>query len=321
MISIADLLIGGLLPAAVAALALSAAWRLTGSATTAWVAGFVCGYLSGHWGLDVRGAGVADTALRALRPHEARDWLPVLLVVFSVPEIVTLSEKRGRVVAWPLRAAACAFLPWRLLSLHRDYPTSELVTAGLSEEAFSWADVFLGVSGFALGMLVLWRAALAAQDQAAPVCRSLLVMAVAIGLAVIVALSGSLTTGQLIGVVAAAVGGSGVAAVLLRICSGPEAASGPLLAAVGGLFLVAHLFIEGGIDPLVAALLGVSLVAALSGLPKSERVPRCWQTTVRSAICLVPLVVAVALAGWDFAATQSLSAAEPQGNPYLNWQR
>lgn len=328
MLSLNDFLIGGLLPAAVAALALWSTWRVTGNATFAWLAGFVLGYLSGHWGLDMRGESFAEAVgtlgqavQKTFRPHEARDWLPWLVVVLAVPEIAAQLGKQGRVVSWFLQFAACAFLPWRLLSLHKDYPTSELVKAGFNESPWSWTDVIAMIAGTVVIGMVLWRASLAAKDQPLPVLRSTLVMFVAVGTAAMLALSGSLTMGQLLGVVAAAVGGCGMATLISKIGRGPEAAPGPMLAAIGGLLWLAYLFIDEGVSPARAALVVVSLGAALTALPRTERMSVGWQIGLRSLLCLVPLVAAVVLAGQDFAATQAAPESSPEEvNPYLNWQ-
>ena len=186
----------------------------------AWLAGFVLGYLSGHWGLDAAGVRFVEAVWKSFQPHEARDWLPLLLVLL-----------------------------------------------------------------------------------------------VATGAAAMLALSGSLTTGQLLDVVAAAMGGCGAAALLLRVESGPEAAPGPMIAAVGGLLMVAYLFVDG-VTPIRVALLVVSLAAALTVLPPSRR----WQIGFCTAACLVPLVIAVAMAASEFAAAPSAPDLQPEANPYLNWE-
>jgi len=323
MISTNDFLLGALLPAVVAAVAMAAAWQLTRCATVAWLAGFVLGYLSGHWGLDARGTGleslgaaIVEAVAKSFRPHEARDWMPCILVLMAMPEEIMLFGKRSQLAAWPMRAAASGFLGWRLLSLHKNYPTSELVQAGLNDSAWSWAQVTAAIAGIAATVLLLWRLSLAAKDQPAPVCRTLLTILVATGGAAMLALSGSLTIGQLMGVAAAALGGCGAAALLLRVGQGPEAAPAPLIAVMGGLWLLAYLFIEGGVTLTQVALLVASLAAALSALPLTK----VWQIGFRSAACLVPLAIAVAMAASDFAATQSIPETKPAASPYQNWQ-
>ena len=319
MISLEDFLVGGLLPAAVAAAALVVAWKVSGNSTISWMTSFLSGYTAGQWGLDARGIGLGEAISKFYAPEVASDWVPMLLVFAAVPEVVSQFGKRGKRASWLPFTGVASFLTWRMLSLHKDYPTSELVVAGFNESPWTWTDVALMIVGATLVMLHLWGLAKAGERQSAPVMRSVLTMLVAVGGAAVLALSGSLTTGQLMGVVAASLGGSGLTAWILRIEAGPEAAPALPQVAIVGLLLVAALFIEEGITFSKAVLLIASLLMAMSVLPNRKK----WQLGLRPIACLVPLAMVVAMAGMEFATSQIPAESEvptEEVNPYSNWQ-
>ena len=215
--------------------------------------------------------------------------------------------KRGHLAAWLLRGVSSAFLAWRLLSLNRSYPASELVQAGFGAEAWTWEQVITQSLIFAMALIVLWGMCLQARRQPASASRTLLAVLVAAGSAIVFVLAGSLTIGQLMRVATAALGGCGCAVFLLRIKHGLEAAPGPWLAIWCGLMLLAFLFVEGGMTSAQVALLVVSFVAAHTALPHSLR----WQIGFRTVACLLPL--ALTLAVNDF-------TSSPQDqNPYQDW--
>jgi len=115
MLSGFDLFFGGVLPAIVAASALAMVWRATGNAASAWRTAIVLGYVVGHWALDARTIGVVAALSKSYQPIEARDWLPLLMLLAIVPDAMACVGKRGPALAWLLRTALCVFIPWRLL--------------------------------------------------------------------------------------------------------------------------------------------------------------------------------------------------------------
>lgn len=316
MITLSEMLAGGVLPAVVAAVTLWITWRLSGNQSLAWTLGVFLGYLSGHWALDVLNVGLADALKKTISPLEARDWLPLLVLLFAVPEVVALRGKLGALTAWALCAAAGAFTTWRLMSLHRDYPTSELVKAGFNESPWTWSLVGWTIVAVAVGLLIAWRITTSSRGAPASVWRSVLVTIIAVCAAAFLALTGSLTTGQLFGIMAGTIGGCGVAAWVAGVKSGPEAAPGPLLGLFLTLLMMALLYIEGGPSAGRLALVASSLVLALVWLPASKK----WQIGVRTVICLAPVVIALVLAAQDFSAPETTDEVPDSDNPHLNWQ-
>jgi hypothetical protein len=123
-----------------------------------------------------------------------------------------------------------------------------------------------------------------------------------------VALSGSITLGQLMGVLVAVLAGCARAASWMMIGRGPVAAACPLVIAFGGVLVLAHFLVELKLLYAVLLLLGLAVGAGWFFPGKK------WTNPVRCVVCLVAISVAVGLAGMDFAAAQ----AEAASNPYLN---
>lgn len=100
------------------------------------------------------------------------------------------------------------------------------------------------------------------------------------------------------GVLTATLTGCAIASMILKVERGPDAAAGPILMAFGGTLVLAHFFAE--LKLLHAALLVLAFAVAGGWFfPGKMR-----STPLRCVVCLILLVIAVALAGWDFAAAQ-----------------
>ena len=130
-------------------------------------------------------------------------------------------------------------------------------------------------------------------------------------------MSGSLTIGQLLGVLTATLAGCGVAAAALRLESGPESAAGPLLAAFGGVLVIARFLFDPELSLYYAAMLLLALIAAVGRISPPTRLSARVHALVRIALCAAALALTVIPAARDFAASQ----AESESNPYLNFQQ
>ncbi len=111
--------------------------------------------------------------------------LPASLKLRSMLRASIRMIKRGHLAAWLLRGVASAFLAWRLLSLNRSYPASELVQAGFGAEAWTWEQVITQSLIFAMALIVLWGMCLQARRQPASASRTLLAVLVAAGSAIV----------------------------------------------------------------------------------------------------------------------------------------
>ena len=315
MIEPTDFFWAGFLPAIVAAGALAAVGRYAHKAHAAWLAGVTAGYLVGHWTLDALNIGWLASVAKSFRPHEARDWLPLAVLLAVAPEIVVRFHKRGSVLAWLLRLALCAVLPWWLLRGSAYLPLAVLPNADFHTGAWSRGEAIGCIGGSAMALLAVWLTVAGfAGDKSWPGLRSLLAIVVTLGGAATLAMSGSLAYGQLLGVLAATLAGCGLAARLLPLETGPEAASGPLVAASGSVLLLAYFFAELKLPNAIFLLLAMS--TAVGWLPGSGKLSGRVYALLRCVVCLSALTAAVSWAALDFAASQ----AQTPSNPYLNFQ-
>jgi len=312
MIGWAEVLWGGAVPALVAAATLTMVWQGTGKAASAWRTALVVGFVAGHWGLETRTISFAAALTKSFQPTEARDWLPLLMLLAIVPDALACIGKRGPAIGWLLRCALCVFVPWRLLHgsvyLPLSLPDLGLDAADLGGWSSGEAAAWIGGSGAML--LIGWHWSRGGDQQSGQrrdaFVRSALAVVVALGGAIVTAMSGSLVYGQMFGVLTAVLAGCGLASALLSTGRGPEAAAGPVMIAFGSLLVVSHFY--AGLKIPNAALLWVALSLAIGWLSLPSR----WQALGRGVLCLATLGIAVTLAGLDFAATQ----AEAESNPY-----
>jgi hypothetical protein len=306
MITIADILLGGVLPGVIAVAALAGVWKLTANAASSWRTAAVASFLVGLWALDAQGVGVVNAIAKSMRISEARDFLPLMVILAVIPDAVAAGGKRGAILGWIVRAGLCVFVPWRLLWGTRYLPK---VAPPPNFDMGAWGplEAVLWIGGVAAALLAVWSL-VRAENTEAPRLRSMLAVLAALAASATVAYSGSLTLGQLMGVLVAALTGCAVAAWWMKVGRGPDAAAGPIAVACGGVLVLAHFFAE--LKLLYAALLLVGLAVGAGWFFPGKK----WSTPVRCVVCLAAIGVAVGMARMDFAAAQ----AEAASNPYSN---
>ncbi len=310
MIGGMDILWGGGVPAIVAMATLTIVWRGTGNAASAWRTAIVVGYVAGHWALDARTISFVAAITKSFQPTEARDWLPLLMLLAIVPDALACVGKWGPTLGWLLRAALCLFVPWRLLNGSAYLPLS--ISADIEFDLGGWStgEAATAIGGIGAALLMSWQLARIGDQQSVVHVRSALAVLVALGGAITMALSDSLVYGQMFGVLTAALAGCGLASAFLSTGRSPAAAAGPVLVAFGCLLLVGHFY--AGLKIYNAALLLVALIQAVGWLPWPAMLSQRWQAGYRSVLCLAALGIAVTLAGLDFSETQT----EAGSNPY-----
>ena len=332
MLSLPDFLLGGVLPGAAALAVRAVVGRLVSdkvSDQVAWPVAIAAGYAAGQAGLLA-----LENSLDAMvAPREASHWLPLAGVLAAgiglIPQccraanVVTLFSGGLLAIALPTR------LLWGSVYLLSDWSTGEAVA-----RIGGVAAVML-----AIGWLLTKQNAAhnlesaAAENQrannsvACDVARhktgwsdaliAPLLAMVVVGLAVVIATSGSLSYARLAGVILAAMVGATLGGVgqlkFSQIGAGVPAAGPVVVTLVGGLLLVSVLYAEVTIAS--ATLLTIALAAAGA---KRGWAPKCpWrQSVLRTMCCLVPLAIATVWAATEFAEATSQPGEE---NPYLNW--
>ncbi|TWU30238.1 hypothetical protein [Bythopirellula polymerisocia] len=304
MITLYDLLLGGVLPGVMAMLTLSGVWKLTHNGASSWRTAVVVGFLVGMWALDAQAIGVLSAIAKSLRIQEAKDFLALVVILGVFPDAIAVYGKQGRVTAWLLRVALCVFLPWRLLTGSVYLPNATAVPNPFDTGAWSTFKAICWLGGIAAMLTSLWGLFLAARDHA-PRVRSILTAMVALAAAITLALSGSITYGQLMGVLVATLTGCAIASIYWKLERGPDAAAGPILMAFGGVLILAHFFAE--LKMLYALPLVLAFTLAGGWFFPGKR----WSNPLRCAVCLILIAVVVILAGIDF--------AEAQNNPYAGY--
>jgi hypothetical protein len=315
MVAAADILWGGVLPALAAAATMVGAWRLSRSADVAWLTGLTLGFLVGYWGLDAQGVGFWTAVAKMARPLEARDWLPLAVLSAAAIEALSLWPRCPAVLSWVLRVAWCCFLPWRLLSGSVYLPQMEQ-DFGFDTGAWSTLVAMAWLGGASVVLALLWLAMRLMPERTLPRLRASLTSLVALGATATIALSGSLTTGQLLGVLTAVLVGCGIVAATLRLERGPEAGAGPLVAVYGGVLVIARFLLSPELPLFATSALLVAMIAAVAWIDPPSWLPKRGQGLIRIAVCLVALALTVIPAAREFAASQ----ADEQNDPYLNFQ-
>ena len=306
MITLNDILCGGVLPGVLALVALTGVWKLTHNGASSWRTAVVVGFLLGMWALDAQRIGVLSAIAKSMRIQEAKDFLALMVILGVFPDAVAVYGKQGRVVAWVLRVALCVCLPWRLLAGSIYLPKATATANPFNTSAWSTVESISWLGGIATVLTCLWGLWLASRDHA-PRVRSILTVLVLFAAAITLALSGSITYAQLLGALVATLTGCTIASSYWKLERGPDAAAGPILMAFGGVLVLAHFFAE--LKLLYAVLLVVAFAVAGSWFFPGKS----WSTLLRCAICLVLVGLAVTLAGMDF--------AEAQNNPYAGYAR
>jgi hypothetical protein len=306
MITLTDILLGGVLPGVIAVAALAGVWKLTKNAASSWRTAAVLSFLVGLWALDAQGVGIVGAIAKSMRITEARDFLPLMVILAVIPDAVAAGGKGGAILGWILRAGLCLFVPWRML-WGTKYLPKVAPPANFDTGAWGPLEAALWIGGAAAALLVVWSV-VRAENTESPRLRSVLAVLAAFAASTTVALSGSLTLGQLTGVLVATLAGCAIVAWWLKVGRGPDAAAGPIVIAFGGVLVLSHFFAE--LKLLYAGLLLMGLAVGAGWFFPGKT----WSTPVRCVVCLAAIGVAVGMARMEFAAAQ----AEAASNPYLN---
>lgn len=311
------LIYAGLLPFITSAgIVVALAWlQVSPRAIWAWAVagGFVVGLvgLKSDEGLVV--------ALRSFaRPQEAAYWLPILVLLAlganlvlestrlsSRPPLPSFPRRRESMRRSQLAVALAGFLTiaatLRLLSGYAGFTYNHWSAAGKLGRLALYAS--------ALGLLWTLLASKGDSAQNSPERQPLLVL-VAIGMAVVLTLSGVFVYGEYCGAIAASITGAALACTALgatgyasaptgsplespKASSGVSGAAGVLTFSLGGLIILGYFFAK--LSTVNVALLFISLAAAGTAFPGVLANRPTWQRlATRSALCLVPLAIAVA---------------------------
>jgi hypothetical protein len=286
-----------ILPFAVATIAslIARRWRMPPGCD--WAIAVALGFVAGQLGLW------SSESLSALgqlvAPLEAVHWLPhAVLIAGGIALLSTGDRPSFRAASLTLAGALAIGLPLRLLA------NSAYTLRWTTAEKLAF--IALLSATIALTWLVLGTAGQREHSRLRP----LLLIVVAAGAAVVIALSGVFAYGQLCGVVAAAISGATVSAVAddthfpriripfvpLRTAPSPwrvASAAGVITCSLGGLIVLAGFY--GELSPLNATLLFLSLLAAGGRLPRFvAALPARSRGAVRIAFCLLPLAIALA---------------------------
>lgn len=288
------LIYAALLPFSVAVVVSLAARRLRFGPDVSWATGIAMGFVAGQLAL----AGHRSL----IEPREAVHWLPHAVLLATGIAILS-NNKRGSIarLALPLSAALVVGLPIRLL-------------AGSAYVTIHWSllEKFAYIALLSATFGLTWLLLGSAREEEHPRLRPILLIGVAVGAAVVIALSGVFVYGELCGVVAAAVTGTVASAVAddtryprirvpffpLRAAPSPwrlSGGAGVVACSLGGLIVLCGFY--GKLTPGNAALLFLSLVLSAGRLPRFVGSLRPWQQgAVRIGLSLAPLAIAVARA-------------------------
>ena len=316
MLGLNDLLLGGLVPLVVAAIAFGIGWAASRHLAVAQTAGVIFGYAAGVTALEARNSGIGVALEKLTQPGVAHHWTPLLVLLSIVPAIIaaTLGKRRG--LHWILSGLICAATPAWLLWGGKYLPGRELRESGFATSAWSGLEAVAILAAFAVMMLAAWYLWEAADSATAPRGRSLLAIMAVTGNAAAAGLTGSFVYAQLFGVLSASMGGCFVAGWLLKASTGPEAAAGPTIVLAGSLLLLAACYSE--LRPWQAAGVWASIIVAAGWLPGLNRLPSKSQLAMRAIACLLPVSIVVSQAGLAFIETQRQQQEERASNPYLN---
>lgn len=279
----------GLVPLAVAATVAFALPRLGISRPATWASAVACGYIAAEFGLKGQAGGLA-TALHALvRPSDAADWLPIFVLLALGVSFLLMNASPARWRGEFILAAAFAIaVQVRLLSLHVGHmqawsPLEKVAYLSLATASLAAVWLLLGSGG----------------DSQSSFARAFWVAVVAVGTAVVLALSGVFVYGEYCGALAASLAGTALALVLSPTgnggtrLSGFPGAAGVVTFSLGSLILLGYFFAD--LRTANAALLVVALAAAGAPLPPLLLDWRPWQQfLLRAAACLTPLAFAIA---------------------------
>jgi hypothetical protein len=315
MLGPADILVGGILPGAVALLLRQGLLRAGSPDRAAWPLSVGIAYIVGQAALAAPlasgaagwAAGLSPAFTKFLSPSEASLWLPAAVVVAAIVALLANGGRSARYVALVLGALLAIGLPLRML-WGSVYTLSQWSAGG----AIAW---FVGLAAllFATGWLLTRKAPPALPRVG--MLRDLLPGVVMIGVAIGLATSGSLSYARLAGAVAAALIGAALGGIgIPRMRLDGVDAAGPLVATLGGaMLLLGYFFAE------VTTANALLLLAALAAtaLPLPTATAQSWSgLAARGVICLALTGVAAGSAGVAFSKAMAAQAADP----YSNWK-
>jgi hypothetical protein len=258
------------------------------------------------WALDAQGVGVLGAISKSMRITEAKDFLPLMMLLAVMPDAIAATNKQGAIVGWTLRAALCVFVPWRFLAGTKYLP-KVAPPPNFDTGAWSSFEALLWIGGIAAAILTTWSL-VRTESTEQPKLRSVLAVIVVFVASATIAMSGSITYGQSLGVLVATLTGCGIAAWWWKLGRGPDAAAGPIVISFCSILTLAHFFAE--LKLLYAALLIIGLTVGAGWFFPGKR----WSSYGRVAVCLAATGIAAGMAAADFAAAQ----AEAASNPYMN---
>lgn len=310
-----EFLLGGIAPMLAAMSAFAVAWRVSRRASIAWPVGVIVGYLSGTIALEAGSVGMAAALQKLGSPHGAHEWTWMLAIVAAIPAIVAslLGERRGW--RWLLIVPLAVGVPLWLLWGSKYLPSAEDRATGFMTEAWGVGEAVLIIGIVAGAMLLAWRLWEASEPSDQPRTREFLVAVVLSCSAAVAGMSGSFVYAQVIGVLAASVGGCFLAALVCRAQAGPEYAAGPIVLLAGSLLMLAAFISK--VELLHAVGLWIAIVVASTRLPRTRLSDR-GRIALRCGVCLVPLALVFGHAAYKFAESQRQQQEEAASNPYLS---
>ena len=289
------LLYAGVVPFAVSAAITFIVLRLRCPAHLAWPAAIAGGFIAGRFALRSQ-SGFAAALQSFIAPHETIDWLPlIVLLSLGVSMVMKLSGPSQRHRTTVLAAALSVAVPIRLLS------GNVRVTHWSMLEKTAYLLLLAAILG------AIWLLLAADGDDEPAWLRVPLLVLVAIGTAFVLTQSGALIYGLTCAALAASItgaaltsltrpglrGGAGSASAFQQVYfHGIAGAAGVLTFSLGSLIVVGHFYAEQSAT--TAMLLFLSLAATAAPFPAIvDRGPLWCQLAVRSAVCVVPLSIAL----------------------------
>jgi hypothetical protein len=253
---------------------------------------------------------------KLVQPAEAKQWTPLIALLAVAPAIWAALVPRAPWARWLVAALICGVAPLWMLWGTSYLPSAEVRASGFATNAWSVGQAAVILVGIAAALLAGWFLWESAEVGDSPKVRSLLAIIAGVAAAATAGLTGSFVYAQLLGVLAASIGGCAAASWLLRSPAGPEAAAGPIVMLLGSLLFLATFLSK--LQPLQAA--GLAIAAALSAgwIPGLDRLGVRSRQAIRISLCMTPLVAVLWHAGTEFVETQRQQQEDAESNPYLN---
>lgn len=287
-----ELLYVAIVPFAVAALAAFVGRQTRFAPPVVWAAGAGLGYIAAQLGLAGR-AGTAGAVASLLAPREAVEWLPyAVLFALGLTILATYAPRTWHRLVIALSIMLTIGLPLRLLA-NSDYSARWSPLEKLA---------YISLLSATLGLT--WLVLASARQTEQPRLRPVLLIIVAAGSAVVVALSGVFVYGELCAALAAALVGTALATRAWQV----EGAAGIVTFSLGSLIVLSCFYAQ--LTTSNAMLLFLAMMMAAGRLPEHVSTRPVWQQVVlRAGLTLLPLAVALAQA-------VTTAQADMSSNPY-----